>query len=215
VLAAIAMRTGSTRSWTAPPAAERPRFLQRVPAWLLVLGFLGALAYWVENTWESWGAVHLERTLGAEPVVSALGPAVFATAMTIGRLTVHRVAHRGAERTVLVAGATAAGVGTALAAVAPVVPVALVGIVVAGAGCSVCAPTLVSIAGRAASPNERATVIGSLTTLMYLGFLVGPAAVGGVAELTTLRVSIGVVAALAFLLALLFAVVRLPLARSG
>lgn len=215
MLAAIAMRTGSTQSWTPPPAEERPRFLQRVPAWVLVLGLLGALAYWIENTWESWGAVHLERTLAAQPAVSALGPALFATAMTIGRLTVHRFAHPGAERVVLIAGAAVAGAGTALAAVAPVLPVALAGIVIAGAGCSVCGPTIVSIAGRAAAPRERATIIGSLTTIMYLGFLVGPAGVGGVAELTTLRISLAVVAGLAFVLALLFAVVRLPARRSG
>jgi predicted MFS family arabinose efflux permease len=90
------------------------------------------------------------------------------------------------------------------------VPLALAGIFAAGAGCAVCAPTIVSVAGRAAGPHERATVVGSLTTLMYLGFLVGPAAVGGLAELATLRSSLGGVAALAFLLGVLFAVVRLP-----
>jgi MFS family permease len=215
VIAAVAMRTGFTPTWTPAPVGERPRFLQRVPVWLLTLGVLGAIAFWVENTWDSWGAVHLERTLDAQPAVSALGPAVFATAMTVGRLTVHRFAHRGAERKVLIAGAAVAGTGTALAAVAPVVPVALAGILVAGAGCSVCAPTIVSIAGRAADPRERATVIGSLTTLMYLGFLVGPAMVGGVAELTTLPVSLGLVAALAFVLSGLFAVVRFPEPRGG
>jgi MFS family permease len=215
VLAALAMRIGPAQPWTPAPVGERSRFLQRVPAWLLTLGFLGALAFWVENTWDSWGAVHLERTLGAQPAVSALGPAVFASAMTVGRLTVHRFAHRGAERKVLVAGAAVAGFGTALAAVASVVPVALAGILIAGAGCSVCAPTIVSLAGRAAAPHERATIIGSLTTIMYVGFLVGPAGVGGVAELTTLPVSLGVVAALAFVLAGLFAAVRFPEPRSG
>jgi MFS family permease len=214
LIAALAMRTGG-EPWTAPGAEDRPRFLQGVPAWLLVLGGLGAIAFWIENTWQSWGAVHLERTLDAPPAVSALGPALFAAAMTAGRLGVHRLARPGTERTVLVAGAALAGAGSAIASIAPTVPVSLVGMVVAGAGCAVCAPTIVSIAGRAAAPHERATVVGSLTTLMYLGFLVGPAAVGGLAELSTLRISLGSVAALAFLLTLLFAVVRLPRPRSG
>jgi MFS family permease len=214
LIAALALRTGGA-PWTAPAAEERPRFLQGVPAWLLVLGGLGAIAFWIENTWQSWGAVHLERTLDAPPAVSALGPALFAAAMTAGRLGVHRLARPGTERTVLVAGAALAGAGSAIASIAPTVPVSLVGMVVAGAGCAVCAPTIVSIAGRADAPHERATVVGSLTTLMYLGFLVGPAAVGGLAELSTLRISLGSVAALAFLLTLLFAVVRLPRPRSG
>jgi MFS family permease len=214
LVAALAMRTGGEPR-AAPAGEEHPRFLQGVPTWLLVLGGLGAIAFWIENTWQSWGAVHLERTLDAPPAVSALGPALFAAAMTAGRLGVHRLARPGTERTVLVAGAGLAGAGSAIASIAPTVPVALAGMAVAGAGCAVCAPTIVSIAGRAAEPHERATVVGSVTTLMYLGFLVGPAAVGGLAELATLRISLGIVAALAFALGLLFAVVRLPSPRSG
>jgi MFS family permease len=214
LLAALVMRTDPAGSW-APAEGERPRLLQRVPAWLLIVGGLGALAYWIENAWQSWGAVHLERTLEAGPAASALGPALFATAMTVGRLTAHRLAGPGADRTVLICGAAVAGAGSALAAVAPSTSIALAGIVVAGAGCSVCGPTIVSIAGRAARPHERATIVGSVTTIMYLGFLVGPAAVGGLAELATLRISLGAVAVLALLLSLLSAVARLPGRPSG
>jgi MFS family permease len=210
VLAAFAMRGPSGAPWLPPGDAERTQFLQRFPAWLVVIGGLGAIAYSIEGAWQDWGAVYLERTLSAAPAVSALGPALFAAAMTAGRLSVHRLARPGSERKVLVVGAVVAGVGSALAATAPSTPVALAGIVVAGAGCSVCAPTIVSVAGRAAGPHERATVIGSVTTFMYLGFLIGPAAVGGLAELATLRSSLGAVAALALLLGLLFVVVRLP-----
>jgi MFS family permease len=208
------MRTGGAQ-WQPPDDSEPSRFLQRVPAWLLVLGGLGALAYWIENAWQSWGAVHLERTLDAPPAVSALGPALFATAMTIGRLSAHRLAGPGTERRVLVAGAALAAAGSAIAAAAQAALLALAGIALAGAGCSVCAPTLVSIAGRAARPAERATIVGSITTVMYLGFLVGPAAVGGLAELATLRISLEAVAALALLLAVLFALVRFPSRGSG
>jgi MFS family permease len=118
------------------------------------------------------------------------------------------------ERRLLVVGALVAAFGTAIAAVAsgerrpggdhP-----------AGAGCSVLAPTIIGVAGRAAAPRERATVVGSVTTLMYLGFLVGPALVGGLAELATLRTSLVAVAALALLLAFLCAVVRLPKPAGG
>ncbi len=210
VAAALLMRGAPKRPPQPGPAREPPRLLQRVPGWLLLLGGLGAVAYWIENAWQSWGAVHLERTLDAAPVASALGPALFAAAMAVGRVTVHRLARPGSERSVLTVGALAAAGGSALAAVAPSVPVAVVGIVLAGAGCSVCAPTIVSLVGRAARPTERATAVGSATTLMYLGFVAGPAVVGGVAEATTLRISLGGVAVLAVLLSATFLVVRYP-----
>jgi MFS family permease len=209
VLAAIAMRPGSAETWEPGADVDPPRFFERIPAWLLVLGILGALAYWIEGTWQDWGALHLERTLGAPPAVSALGPALFAGSMTAGRLAGNSLLGRWAERRLLVIGALVAAVGTAVAALTSSAAIALVGIVLAGAGCSVLAPTIIGVAGRAAASRERATVVGSLTTLMYLGFLVGPAAVGGLADLATLRISLTAVAGLALLLALLFALVPL------
>jgi hypothetical protein len=214
VTAAVATRRGPARSWT-PAEGGTPRLIQRVPGWLLALGLLGAMAFWIESAWQNWGAVHLERAFDAGAGTSALAPALFAGAMAVGRLMAHRLASPGSERTVLVAAAALTASGSALAAYAGSAPVALVGILVAGAGCAVCAPTIISIAGRAAKPRERATLVGSLTTLMYLGFLVGPAAVGGLAELTTLRASLGSVAGVALLLMLLFTVVRFPTSARG
>jgi hypothetical protein len=72
---------------------------------------------------------------------------------------------------------------------------------------------VLALAGGAAVSSERATVIGSVTTLMYLGFLVGPAVVGGLADVASLRISLGGVGAVALLLALLFLVVPLPARR--
>ena len=208
VAAAVAMRGSS--SWQPPEREIRPRFFDRVPGWLLVLGALGALAFWIESAWQNWGSVQLERTLDAAPETSALAPALFAAAMAAGRLAGNRLLARWSERRLLVGGALVSALGTAVGAAAGSAPLALAGIVVAGAGCSVLAPTIISVAGRAARPQERATIVGSVTTLMYLGFLVGPAAVGGLAQLETLPVSLGAVAVLALLLAVLCAVVRLP-----
>jgi MFS family permease len=209
-VSAVAVRPGRGAPWIPPPSHERPRLFQRVPSWLLVLGCLGAFAFWIESAWQNWGAVYLERTLDAAAALSALGPALFAAAMTAGRLGGNRLLERWSERRLLVTGSAIAGVGTMVAAVAPTSAVALAGIVLAGAGCSVLAPTVLGLAGGAAASSERATVIGSVTTLMYLGFLVGPAVVGGLADVASLRISLGSVGVLALLLAFLFVVLPLP-----
>jgi hypothetical protein len=216
VVLAIAAGLASSRGGAAAPrprhAADRGRL--GTPSWLLLLGALCALAYWVENAWQSWSAVHLEHDLDASAGVSALGPAVFASAATAGRLAGQRLVGALGDRALIAAGATVAAAGTALAATAPGVAIGLAGILLAGAGTSVCAPTIISLAGAAAPTEYRGAAVSTVTTIAYLGFLVGPAAVGGIAGLTDLSTSLTVVAGLAVVLALGAVLVPLPARRA-
>jgi hypothetical protein len=190
------------------PAAGGPRLparasLRHLPRLLLILGGLCALAFFVENAWQSWGAVHLESDLDASPALGALAPALFAGAAALSRLSGHALAGRVRELTLLRAGATLGAAGTLLGALAPVAGLALVGVVVAGAGISICAPVLFSIAGRGADDAVRGAAVSIVTTIAYLGFLVGPAAVGLVASATALETSLAAVSGVALLLAIL------------
>jgi MFS family permease len=208
VVLAFGLRAAPSRP--AAPSASGWGSLRNVPRGLLLVGGLVGLAYWVEGAWQNWSAVHLERTLDAAAAGSALGPAAFAAAATVGRLAGQRLASTMSPRSLVVAGACVAAGGSGLAAVAPNVPVALTGVLLAGLGTSVCAPTMISVAGAAAAPHERGAAVSIVTTVAYLGFLLGPAAVGALSAAATLRISLGAVAALALLLALLSALVPLP-----
>jgi predicted MFS family arabinose efflux permease len=190
------------------PAAAGPRpsaraSLRRLPRMLVILGGLCALAFFVENAWQSWGAVHLESDLDASPALGALAPALFAGAAAISRLGGHGLAGRVSELTLLRAGAALGAAGTLLGALAPGAALALVGVVVAGAGISICAPVLFSVAGRGADEAVRGAAVSIVTTIAYLGFLVGPAAVGLLASATALRTSLAAVAGVAVVLAIL------------
>jgi Major Facilitator Superfamily len=177
--------------------------LRRLPRVLVVLGALCALAFFVENAWQSWGAVHLESDLDAAPAVGALAPALFAGAAAVSRLGGHLLVGRLEEILLMRIGALAGAAGTLLGALAPVTALALAGIVVAGAGISICAPILFSIAGRSADEAVRGAAVSIVTTIAYLGFLVGPAAVGLLADATTLRAGLAAAAAVALALAAL------------
>jgi MFS family permease len=186
-----AARAGAAASWRwwSPPRT------------VAVLGVLTALAFMVENAWQSWSAVHLERSLSAAPGISALGPVVFGAAAASGRLTAHRLTARFTERVLIRAGAALAAVGTLVAAAAGVWWVVLAGIAAAGLGTASCAPLLLSLAGRGVDEQERGAVIGTVTTLAYLGFAASPAFVGLVARVTSLPVALGLIAIAAAALA--------------
>jgi predicted MFS family arabinose efflux permease len=177
--------------------------LRHVPRALLVLGGLCALAFFVENAWQSWGAVHMESDLDASPALAALAPALFAGSAAAARFGGHGLAGRIRETTLLRAGAVVGAAGTLLAALAPVAGLALLGVAVAGAGISICAPILFSLAGRGADERVRGAAVSIVTTIAYLGFLVGPAVVGLLADATTLTASLAFVAVVGLLLAAL------------
>jgi MFS family permease len=207
VLVGVVVVTIAAALLRAPAAAggRRPAgaSLRRLPRTLVVLGGLCALAFFVENAWQSWGAVHLESDLDASPALGALAPALFAGAAALSRLGGHGLAGRVNEVALLRAGAALGAAGTLLGALAPGAALALVGVVVAGAGISICAPVLFSIAGRGADEAVRGAAVSIVTTIAYLGFLVGPAAVGLLASAATLRASLAAVAGVAVVLALL------------
>ena len=110
--------------------------------------------------------------------------------MAIGRF--FGQATRFGDRTLLTGGAALAAVGCALAATAPVPAVALVGFALAGAGISLNAPIVFGAGGR-----HGASAVATVTTLGYVGLLIGPPLVGGVAQVTSLRLSLGVLALVA------------------
>jgi MFS family permease len=100
-------------------------------------------------------------------------------------------------------GAALGAAGTLLGALAPVAGLALVGVAVAGAGISVCAPVLFSLAGRGADEALRGAAVSIVTTIAYLGFVFGPPAVGLLANPTALETSLAAVAGVAVALAIL------------
>jgi MFS family permease len=179
--------------------AETPRSgLQ--PA-LLMFGVLCAIAYLVENAWQSWSAVHLDTSLNAPAGLASSAPAVFAAAAATGRFAGNALLKRVRQVQLLIAGGLVAAVGSLVASTANHPWTALVGIGVAGLGTSVCAPTVIGMAGAWAGPVRRAGAISVVTTIAYLGFLIGPAAVGAVSSQWSLPVALAGVAVLAVVVA--------------
>lgn len=184
-----------TTRHTAPAAAAAKGLL-------VFVGLLGALAFAGENAHQSWSAVFASDVLGAGPGLAALAPAVFAGTVAVTRFATGGL---GAARagTVLVTGALACAAGTAVVAAAPTLAVALLGLVTAGAGSAVLFPTLVGIVSRGVEETHRGRATALVTSVAYLGFLLGPVYVGLWAEHAGLRAAMTAVTALSVALTLL------------
>jgi MFS family permease len=175
------------------PVHTEPTKGIRLARGLLIIGFVGAAAFVVEGGMESWSALFLERQLDAGPAVSGLGPGIFGAAMACGRFF-GQAAGRFSDRLLLGGGSLLAAGGCTLVAFAPTAPVGLAGFALGGAGISLNAPIVFGVAGRR---SDAGTAIATVTTIGYLGLLVGPPLVGGIAQLTGLRVSFVALAVIA------------------
>ncbi|MFD3405635.1 MFS transporter [Kribbella sp. NPDC058693] len=173
----------------------------RLEPTLLMFGVLCAIAYLVENAWQSWSAVHLDTSLNAPAGLASVAPAVFAAAAATGRFAGNALLKRVQQVQLLVFGGLIAAAGSLVAATAGHPWIALIGIGIAGLGTSVCAPTIIGMAGAWAGPARRAGAISVVTTIAYLGFLIGPAAVGAASSQWSLPVALGGVAVLAVVVA--------------
>jgi MFS family permease len=190
VVAVVVLATGLTQpAYRRADTHEQRGEGARLSLLLVGIGLLTAGAFLCEDAIQSWSALHLERGLHAPPAVSGLGPALFAGAMAAGRLAGGFVRVR--EDVLVGAAATLLTAGVLVVALAPSAPVALVGLVLAGAGTSVLAPVLYSAVGARAAPGRQGADLAKVTALGYVGFVAGPPLVGAVSAATSLPAALG------------------------
>lgn len=168
---------------------------------LILVGVIALGAGLGEGAAVDWSAVYLRDVLGAPESQATLGYAAFSITMVIMRLSVDRIITRfGPQMVARVAGVLAAG-GYFLCVGTDVLAIALVGFVLMGMGYAAVIPMAFS---RAAHDPEvpAGQAIASVATLGYGAMLLGPPAIGFIAEATSLRMSFLMVGGIALLIAL-------------
>jgi MFS family permease len=182
-----------------PAAVDRSdrveRLVMRPPRPLTALGTLAFSSLLIQGAAADWSGIYLKDDLGAAAGVAALAFTAFSLAMTAGRLVGDRLVGRhGALIVVRAGGAVAAVVFAAALAVGE--PVAgIVGFGVLGAGMASVVPIVMR--ASASVPGVAAGMaVAAVSSTGYLGFLVGPPIIGGLAELVGLPTALGVLSVL-------------------
>jgi MFS family permease len=185
----------------AEQGAEGPGFA-RPSLGLLLPGIVAVAALLSEGAIADWSAVYLSADLGAGTTMAAAAFAAFSLMMAAGRFSGDRlVARLGGDLVVRSGGALAAlGLGLTLVIGHPLVAVLGFGLV--GAGISCVFPVVLSSAARTPDLPPSAA-IAAVCTVGYFGFLLGPPAIGGLAELIGLPAALGLVVLLCALIAAL------------
>jgi predicted MFS family arabinose efflux permease len=186
-----------------PPTADKG-FSGSHFAWptraTLGLGALAFLALLVEGATLDWSALHLTQNVGAPAALAGFGFAVFSAGMAATRFAGDALRMRFGCVPLVRASALALAAGMAAAIAIPHPVLALLAFAVAGLGVGNIAPVLFAGGGRA-EPDAPGRGIAAVTTLGYSGFLLGPPAIGMVAEWTGLRPALALTVAAALVIA--------------
>lgn len=149
-----------------------------------IVAFIGLLTFLVflgEGAVLDWSAIFLIGAHLVDPAQAGFGYTMFALAMTAGRLSGDWIVKSLGGMKVVVGGGLIAAFGFLLTVLAPTQPLAFAGFLLVGLGASNIVPVLFTAAGRQTSmPPSHA--IAAITTIGYSGMLVGPAAIGFVAQ---------------------------------
>jgi predicted MFS family arabinose efflux permease len=168
---------------------------------VLLIGGLCFIVFLAEGAMLDWSAVFLTDARGADASLAGFGYAVFAVAMTLGRLNGDRIVQALGGRAILLFGGLCAAAGLVLAATAPSLVAALIGFGMVGLGASNIVPVLYSAIGRQKTmPQDLA--IAAVTTIGYSGVLSGPAIIGMLAAIVSLSFAFLCVGAMLLIVAL-------------
>ncbi len=179
------------------PVAIRNEEARRTP-WLAIAltGLVLCACFIGESSIEAWSALHIERSIGARPGEGSLGPTVLGLVMGIGRLSGQMLERLLGHVFLVLGSALLAMAGTLVISAAPNLTVAIFGVAFGALGLAAIVPSANSILGARVTDSQRAHALSRAWMFGILGFFLGPAMMGGIAQVLGLRVSFVAAAAI-------------------
>ena len=167
--------------------------------WLGVICFCGMAS---EGIIFDWSGVYFKEVVKAPGALVVLGYTMFMISMASGRfLSDILVAKFGAKKVLITSGLVISA-GLYLAVLLPYLISCSIAFILVGLGVSNVIPIIFTIAGNNKKvPTGIALTI--VTSISFLGFLIGPPVIGFIAELTNLRYSFALIGLFGLLISLL------------
>jgi MFS family permease len=183
-----------------PKSDEKLPIFAKPDKSLLHLGLIAFCSMICEGTMFDWSGIYFEHVVQPGKAWVTVGFTAFMSTMATGRFVGDWVAYKlGMKKMLQLSGTCAAG-GLLLAVCFPWFIPATIGFLVVGAGVSSVVPMIYSAAGRSKQMSPG-VAIAAVSTVGYLGFLFGPPFIGFIAQASSLRVSLGLIALMGLMIA--------------
>ena len=172
------------------PAPAQPDSGGKIPMnpVVLLLGVLCALGMLAEGANYDWASLYFRDILHLPGGAAGIGYAAFVAAMTSGRWFGDLLRARAGDEQIVRWGSALTALGLGLALLVPHPVAATLGFALSGLGLSNVVPVMYGTAGHALHGKG----IAQVASLGYGGFLLGPPAIGFVADHFGLRAALGI-----------------------
>jgi MFS family permease len=155
---------------------------------LITLGIIAFCSMICEGAMFDWSVIYFKKVVLAPVELEGIGFTTFMLTMAGGRFVADWFAHKfGLKRTLQVSGSLTA-TGLLIAVAFPYVYTAMAGFLLVGAGVSSVVPMVYSAAGKSKTMSPG-VALAAVSTIGFMGFLVGPPIIGFIAGIATLRAS--------------------------
>lgn len=182
--------------------ANRKPLWQRVDKFLLLLGAMAFSSMICEGCMYDWSGVYFMQVVNAPDSLVRLGFVVSLCTMATGRMIADRFIMRYGSARVIFTSGTLIFIGMVLAVAMPTLPFATLGFLLVGFGISSTVPVCYSLAGRSTT-MKAGNAVSIVTSIGFLGFLLGPPLIGHLSALISLRWTFGVIGCLGLVVATL------------
>jgi MFS family permease len=171
---------------------ERKSFFSRPDTMLMQLGVIGFFSMASEGAMFDWSGVYFQQIVHAPKSLIALGYLTFMIAMASGRFAGDRLILRYGRKNMLRASGILISTGLFTSVLFPHIITATIGFLIVGFGVSSVVPMVYSAAGKN-SKIPPGIALAAVSSISFLGFLMGPPLIGYVAELLNLRYSFALI----------------------
>ena len=180
--------------------SEKQKFFSKPDSALIWLGVIGFCCMASEGVMFDWSGVYFKEIIKAPGALVIVGYTSFMIMMASGRFLADFMIRKFGRKKILQISGVLMSTGLFIAVIFPYIIPSTIAFMMVGLGVASVVPTIYSVAGK--NPNvpagEALTIVSSVS---FLGFLMGPPVIGYIAEVSSLRVSFGIIGIFGFIIA--------------
>jgi MFS family permease len=170
------------------PAGIAEKKKRKPESFLYLLGLVAFCGMAAEGAMSDWSGLYLIDVVGTPKHLAPTGLAAYMVTMASGRFLIDKATQKWGRKRVVQAGGILISTGLFSAVAFPHFITTLIAFMIIGFGTAGIVPTIYSVAGQKTkiSTSIALTIVSSVS---FLGFLMGPPLIGYIAAATNLRYS--------------------------